>query len=299
MSTIITYDHCICCGSAAISKVFTCKDNTVSKQLFEIWKCDNCTLRFTQHVPDEELIGAYYRSADYVSHTDTKKGLINTLYHRVRNYTVNSKRDLIKKVTGLKQGVLLDVGAGTGAFANVMHQSGWHVTGLEPDETARTNALNAYQLQLGELKNLHQLPAQTYDAITLWHVLEHVHELHNYLEKFFEILKPAGRLIIAVPNYCSFDAEYYNNCWAAYDVPRHLYHFSPKSMQLLLEQKGFYIEAHKPMWFDSFYVSMLSEKDKNGKNNFMRAFWVGLKSNMKAFADTKKCSSITYIVRKK
>jgi 2-polyprenyl-3-methyl-5-hydroxy-6-metoxy-1,4-benzoquinol methylase len=299
MSTIITYEQCISCGSAAISKVFTCKDNTVSKQLFEIWKCDNCTLRFTQHVPDGELIGVYYRSADYVSHTDTKKGLINRLYHRVREYTLRSKRDLIKKVTGLKKGVLLDVGAGTGAFANAMHQSGWHVTGLEPDEVARTNARNTYQLQLGELKDLHQLPAHTYDAITLWHVLEHVHELHDYLEKFLEILKPAGRLVIAVPNYCSYDAEYYDNCWAAYDVPRHLYHFSPKSMQLLLEQKGFYIDSLEPMWFDSFYVSMLSEKDKNGKNNFIRAFWVGLQSNKRALADTKKCSSITYIVRKK
>lgn len=299
MASKINYDHCLCCGGAAVNKVFECKDYTVSNELFEIRECNTCTFRFTRDVPDETAIGAYYQSAAYISHSDTKKGLINRLYHQVRTFTLGTKAKLVREVTGLKRGVLLDVGSGTGAFAFTMKQAGWNVTGLEPDEGARANAWSNYKLQLDELSELHRLHADTFDAVTLWHVLEHVHDLHGYLEKFFEILKPAGRLIIAVPNHSSYDASFYKQYWAAYDVPRHLYHFSPKSMQVLLEQKGFVIEDCKPMWFDSFYVSMLSEKYKHGKDNFISAVWVGLLSNIKAVFNRKKCSSVIYIVKKK
>jgi SAM-dependent methyltransferase len=217
----------------------------------------------------------------------------------VRNYTLKGKRELIRKTTGLEQGVLLDIGAGTGAFTNTMQQAGWNVTGLEPDRIARENALTNYNLNLAELGELDNLVGETFDAITMWHVLEHVHDLHGYFEKFFEILKPGGRLIVAVPNYTSYDATVYKDHWAAYDVPRHLYHFSPKSMQVLLEKEGFMLETIKPMWFDSFYVSMLSEKYKHGKNNLLSAVWKGLVSNIKAMSDTTKCSSVIYIIRKK
>ncbi len=299
MASKVNYDHCLCCGSAAINKVFECKDYTVSNEQFEIWMCNTCTFRFTQDVPDETAIAVYYQSSEYISHSDTRRGLVNRLYHYVRNFTLSTKLNLIKNVTGLKHGVLLDVGSGTGAFAFTMQQAGWNVIGLEPDETARANAFKNYNLQLEELSNLHNLHKDTFDAITLWHVLEHVHDLHGYLEKFFKILKPAGRLIIAVPNFTSYDANVYKQYWAAYDVPRHSYHFSPKSIKFLLEQKGFEVEAVKPMWFDSFYVSMLSEKYRYGKDNFINAVWVGLLSNIKALFSKKKCSSIIYVVRKK
>ncbi|WP_018616456.1 class I SAM-dependent methyltransferase [Segetibacter koreensis] len=299
MASKINYDHCLCCGSAAISKVFDCKDYTVSNENFEIWQCNSCTFRFTQNAPDEASVGIYYQSADYISHSDTKKGLVNRLYHQVRTFTLTSKLNLLKEVTGLKHGVLLDVGAGTGAFAFTMQQAGWNVTGLEPDETARINAVNNYKLHLEELSSLASMHNETFDAITLWHVLEHVHDLHGYLEKFFKILKPVGRLIIAVPNYTSYDAGYYKQYWAAYDVPRHLYHFSPKSMEILLKEKGFAVEAVKTMWFDSFYVSMLSEKYRHGKDRFIQAAWVGLISNIKALFNAKRCSSVIYVIRKK
>ncbi len=295
----ITYDSCRCCGSNAIIKVLICKDHTVSKEAFEIWECSNCTFRFTQNVPDEANIGAYYQSAEYVSHSDTKQGLINRLYHIVRSHTLKSKRNLVQKVTRLKSGNSLDVGAGTGAFTNTMQQAGWKVTGLEPDTTARANALLNYDLKLSELTNLHQLESNSFDAITMWHVLEHVHDLHGYLRTYHRILKPNGRLIIAVPNYTSYDAAVYKQHWAAYDVPRHLYHFSPASMQVLLEQKWFLLEAVKRMWFDSFYVSMLSEKYKHGKENFIKAIWVGMVSNLKAILNIRKCSSVIYVIRKK
>jgi len=298
MAFIINYDHCLCCGSAAISRVFTCKDFSVSKEQFEIWKCSTCTFRFTQNVPAANYIAPYYQSSAYISHSDTKKGLINSLYHLVRSFTLRAKHKLIARVTGLNEGVLLDIGAGTGAFANKMKNSRWNVTALEPDEFAREKALSNYNVELKDLSSLYDLVGETFDAITLWHVLEHVHELNEYLEKFAEILKPQGKLVIAVPNYTSYDAGYYKEYWAAYDVPRHLYHFSPKSMQVLLQRKGFVLEAIEPMWFDSFYVSMLSEKYKHGKQNLLKAIWVGLLSNSKARKDRERCSSVIYIIRK-
>lgn len=299
MTSKIKYENCWCCGGADIKKVFDCKDYTVSNENFEIWQCNSCTFRFTQNVPDASAITDYYKSAQYVSHSDTKTGLVNRLYHYVRSFTLTTKLQLIRKVTELTHGSLLDVGAGTGAFAFKMQQAGWEVTGLEPDEIARANALKKYKLRLEELSYLNNFHNDTFDVITLWHVLEHVHDLHGYLEAFGKIIKPSGRLVIAVPNHPSYDSGFYQQYWAAYDVPRHLYHFSPKSMEILLKKRGFVVEAVKPMWFDSFYVSMLSEKYRHGKDYLLNALWVGLISNIKAAANTKKCSSVIYIVRKK
>ena len=297
MSTI-TYTQCPGCFNTSINKVFRCKDYTVSKEQFDIWECANCTLRFTQNIPDESSIGKYYQSADYVSHSDTKEGVVNKLYHSIRNHTLKTKENLVKEATGKHQGSLLDIGAGTGAFANAMKQGGWHVTGLEPDETARKNALSNYDLSLEDPAKLNQFPANTFDALTMWHVLEHVHDLHGYLQSFHKILKQDGKLIIAVPNYTSKDANTYREYWAAYDVPRHLYHFSPASMKVLLEAEGFKLVQTKPMWFDSFYVSMLSEQYKSG-SNLIKAGLNGILSNLKAVADNKRCSSVIYIAEKK
>lgn len=238
MGAIVTYAECPGCKSQSIAKALVCKDYTVTGDLFEIWECSRCTLRFTQHVPDAASIGAWYQSADYVSHSDTKKGIVNRLYHIVRSYTLGSKRKLVEKVTGKTTGTLLDVGAGTGAFAHTMQSGGWEVTGLEPDTTARGNALKNYGLTLNTLEHLAFMPVNTLDVITLWHVLEHVHDLNGYLDTFLRILKPGGKLVIAVPNYTSKDAEIYNRYWAAYDVPRHLYHFPPLPWIYYLHLKG-------------------------------------------------------------
>lgn len=299
MSEVITYQQCPICKSNNISFAITAKDYTVSKENFEVWECADCTARFTQNIPSADVIGKYYKSQDYVSHSDTKKGIINRLYHWVRSFTLSSKKRLIRKLTTLTTGTLLDVGAGTGAFAATMKKAGWKVTGLEPDETARQNARQNHQLELNSPEELYNQPSDHYDAITMWHVLEHVHDLHGYLDTFKRILKPNGTLFIAVPNYTSFDADTYQEFWAAYDVPRHLYHFSPHSMDILAEEHGMQVVAHKPMWFDSFYVSMLSEQYKNGYNNLVTAFWNGWLSNWEAFSDTSKCSSVIYVIRKK
>ena len=298
MSIPINYTLCPVCGSAGISKVFKVKDNTASQEYFEIYHCSNCQVRFTQNAPSEASIGDYYRSENYISHTDTSKGVINRLYQTVRNISLNQKRRLIEKITGLQKGNLLDVGSGTGYFASTMNKAGWNVTGLEPDEGARKVAQQAHSLNLLPVTELFNLPANNFDAITLWHVLEHVHDVKKYVSTFKNLLNDNGKLFIAVPNYTSYDANSYGSNWAGYDVPRHLYHFTPKTMQWLMKNEGLTIIDIKPMWFDSFYVSLLSSKYKNGNPNWVGAFWTGLISNIQAMNDVKKCSSVIYIISK-
>jgi 2-polyprenyl-3-methyl-5-hydroxy-6-metoxy-1,4-benzoquinol methylase len=289
---------CPVCGAANISKVYSVKDNTVSKEQFDIYHCSNCQVRFTQDPPDESAIGNFYKSEDYISHTDTSKGLINQLYRFVRNRSLHQKRKLIETTTGKQNGSLLDVGSGTGYFAAEMKKAGWIVTGLEPDEGARNVAKEQHLLVLQPSDDLFTLPANTFDAITLWHVLEHVHDVKRYITTFRNLLTDNGKLFIAVPNYRSYDAEAYKEYWAAYDVPRHLYHFAPLTMQWLMKQAGMKIIDIKPMWFDSFYVSLLSSKYKNGNTNWFGAFFTGLISNIRAMSDPKKCSSVIYIISK-
>ncbi len=302
MEQIITYTHCPACKSNLIGAVLEAKDYTVSQKLFEIWHCNDCTLRFTQYVANENGIGKYYQSKDYISHSNTKKGIINKLYHFVRSYTQVEKRKFIQKISKKKNGTLLDVGAGTGTFCNTMKKAGWDVTGLEPDETARQNALSNYQLSLQQLNVLHNLPNDAYDIITMWHVLEHVHDIHGYLQTFSKILKKDGVLLIAVPNYTSKDAAWYQSFWAAYDVPRHLYHFSPLSVKQLMKSHGFTVVDTEPMWFDSYYVSMLSEQYKYGSKNIFRLLKAainGFLSNLPVYFNKEKCSSVIYVIKKK
>jgi 2-polyprenyl-3-methyl-5-hydroxy-6-metoxy-1,4-benzoquinol methylase len=293
--SFVHYTNCPVCGSADIKNVLSAKDYTVSGEKFPIDECTGCSLRFTQDVPDAKSIPAFYKSDEYISHSDTSKGFINRLYQSVRKRTLRNKRKLVEKITGIRAGKLLDVGSGTGAFVNEMNQNGWHVTGLEPDEGARAVAKKLYNVGLENTDRFYQLPAESFDAITLWHVLEHVHDLSAYVQLLKSMLKETGTLLIAVPNYTSKDAAIYKEHWAAYDVPRHLYHFSPQSMKLLMEKHGLKLIEYKPMWYDSFYISMLSSKYKNGKTNLIASFFNGFLSNLKAFGDVKKCSSVIYV----
>jgi 2-polyprenyl-3-methyl-5-hydroxy-6-metoxy-1,4-benzoquinol methylase len=224
--------------------------------------------------------------------------LVNRLYHFVRNRTIVQKRKLIEKITGIKTGKLLDIGSGTGVFIGEMKKNGWEATGLEPDSDARNVAKKVYGVELVNTDHLFQLPAGHYDTITMWHVLEHVHDLSKYVQQIRSVLHPKGKLFIAVPNYTSLDASVYKEHWAAYDVPRHLYHFSPRSMVLLMEKHGLKVLQYKPMWYDSFYVSLLSSKYKNGKTNWLGSFWNGFRSNLAAMSDKKKCSSVIYVIGK-
>jgi 2-polyprenyl-3-methyl-5-hydroxy-6-metoxy-1,4-benzoquinol methylase len=298
MDDLIHYTQCPACGSTTLTGVFKVKDYTVSGEMFEVMECKTCTLRFTQDVPGPASIGRYYQSEDYISHSNTTKGFLNRLYQTVRKRTIRKKRKLVERFSGKSQGDLLDVGSGTGSFAHEMKQKGWTVTGLEPDEGAREVGSRLYGLQLLEPKQLFTFNPGSFDVITLWHVLEHVHDLQGYIHQFKQLLKGDGTLVIAVPNYTSLDASIYREYWAAYDVPRHLYHFSPAAMLQLLEKAGYRIKACRPMWYDSFYVSLLSSRYKSGKTDWIGAVIAGLRSNARAIADSRRCSSVIYIAGK-
>jgi SAM-dependent methyltransferase len=293
---MITYERCPVCESAAIQPVLNATDHTVTGEQFSIFQCAGCSLRFTQNIPDAGNIGRYYRSENYISHSETSKGLVNWLYIRVRKFTLSTKKTFIEDRTGVKNGSLLDVGAGAGAFIHYMQQKGWKVAGLEPDSGAIERAAREYGLQLKPSSDLFSIDPSSFDAITMWHVLEHVHDLHGYIDQIKKICKPGGKIFIAVPNYTSYDADHYSSSWAAYDVPRHLYHFSPAAMHELMRRHQCVIELIQPMWFDSFYVSLLSEKYKTGHSNLFKGFWVGWRSNLKAMYNRRKASSLIYVI---
>lgn len=299
LNKMICYTTCPSCDADDIKPVLEVKDFVVSKEVFSIWHCGNCSLRFTQNIPDEGAIAGYYQSDNYISHTNTRKGLIYTLYHIVRKHTLRKKRKLIATMVGKPSGSLLDIGSGVGIFCAYMQHKGWRVTAIEPAAAVRTAALKQYGLQSLPKEALFDMK-EKFDIITLWHVLEHIHDLHDTMNSLVQLVNSNGRILIAVPNYTCLDATIYKNYWDGYDVPRHLYHFSPKAMQQIAQQHQLIVEKIKPMWYDSFYGCLLSEKHKrNGKKtNFIKGMWNGFVSNIEAFFDHSKCSAITYILRK-
>ncbi|MES2589856.1 MAG: class I SAM-dependent methyltransferase [Bacteroidota bacterium] len=271
-------DNCPICDSSSFEKFKDVTDNMITKEKFTIVKCSDCNFHFTNPIPSEDFIGKYYKGDAYVSHSSSKKGLINKIYNIVRSYTLNKKVALLKDLNVGNE--VLDIGAGTGHFLNACKQKGFSVIGLEPDEDARKFAKDNFKVDLFPLEKLTSIEESSKDIITMWHVLEHVYHLKRDFEILTKILKPSGRIIIAVPNLESYDAQVYSELWAAYDVPRHLYHFRKKDIENLANHFGFKVEKVKPMKFDSFYVSMLSEKYKNG--SIVKAFINGFKSNSKA-----------------
>lgn len=295
-----TTHHGICpvCHSSQIFEVLKAKDHTVSEEVFSIWECKQCTLRFTQDAPIESEVGAYYHSEEYVSHSNTSKGFINNMYQRVRKRTLENKRKLVTQASPDPMGRLLDIGCGTGEFLENMVAAGWEGVGLEPDEGARAQA-QSKNLKVYEPEQLFKVGANGYDAVTMWHVLEHVHRLHEYMGAIHRVLRPGGLLLIAVPNYTSKDAQIYGEAWAAYDVPRHLYHFSPASIGALLPQHRFELERMEHMPYDPFYVSLLSEKYKHGSTRMIPAAFRGFQSWVGSAGDGSKGSSVMYFCRKK
>ncbi len=291
--------HCPICNHTDTHQVIESQDYSLTQESFAIYQCSACNFRFTASIPSQEAIFKYYKFVEYISHTDVKNGWMNRLYHLVRTKTLAQKTNWIQSLFTGHKGHLLDIGSGTGAFVHAMYQKKWTVTGLEPDATTRAKAFENYNIQLQSTDVIFDLPENEYEVITMWHVLEHVHDLKPYIHQCFKSLKHNGRFIIAVPNYTSFDAIFYQKFWAAYDLPRHLYHFSPHAMQVLLNQFGFEIVSIKPMWYDSFYVSLLSEKYKqSGKLGLIRAVLIGCISNIVTLFNPSKASSLIYEVKK-
>lgn len=290
---------CPACGNADWTLRGQAKDFSVSGEWFELRECPKCHLLATHPQPGFDQLGKYYASEAYVSHSDTRKGLVNKLFHAARNFMMKKKLEWVTMASSKTSGRLLDVGAGTGHFAKYMQDHDWQVIALEPDDTARKVAAEKLNLELLPLEDLASQPTSVFDVITLWHVLEHVHDVNGYLNQFHSILKPDGVLIIAVPNHTSVDAKAYGLKWAAFDVPRHLWHFSPASMELLLQKNHFRLAQKMTMPLDGFYVSMLSEKYKDsGFLGMPSAFFSGMKSLMAGKKQVDRGSSIIYVAVK-
>lgn len=289
-------EKCPVCDSGEFMAFLNCKDYTVSRETFSIVECSSCNFKFTNPRPPIEKLGEYYKSEEYISHSNTSKGFINSIYQSVRKYTLLKKLQLISKF--YKTGNLLDIGSGTGEFLNTCKNAKWNVLGIEPDERARKLSTENYSINVKPEEDIDHLLTGSFDVITMWHVLEHVPLLNKRIEDLKRLIKPNGIIIIAVPNCNSLDAKIYKEDWAAYDLPRHLYHFTPKDIEKLFKKHDLKLVNTLPMIFDSFYVSMLSEKNRTGKINLLRSMWNGLRSNLNALKTGKTYSSQIYIIRK-
>lgn len=267
------------------------KDFSVSKEDFDLHHDEALDMLITK--PKPENLEKYYESEDYISHTDSKKSFIDKIYHAVKKFSLKKKLGLINSFE-TEQKRLLDIGAGTGDFLVVAKSAGWKVAGIEPNPSAEQRAK---EKGIHLFSKLEELDGQKFDVITLWHVLEHLPDLEHQIRQISSLLHDKGTLVVAVPNFKSYDATHYGEFWAAYDVPRHLWHFSKTAIERIFQKHTIRLIETKPMLFDSYYVSLLSEKYKTGRQNLIRAFFMGLKSNLKA-KRTKECSSHIYILKK-
>jgi len=271
------------------------KDHSVSQEMFQLVYNTELDFLETSPKPEGEKLWAYYKSEDYISHTDTKRNIFEHVYHLVRSISLKRKIKLISSFNTEHKN-LLDIGCGTGDFLQASKNADWHITGIEPDESARNIANKKTNNSVLKTSQIHTLKDKSFDVITLWHVLEHLPDLDAQIKTFKRLLKSNGRLVIAVPNYKSADAIYYKSFWAAYDVPRHLWHFSKTSISKLFGLHDLQLEKTLPMKFDVFYVCLLSEKYATGFMNPFRAFWQGWKSNLKA-KSSGEFSSLIYVLK--
>lgn len=287
---------CPVCGSPDKSLFQTCKDHFVSGESFSISRCNSCGFCFTDPRPALMDSTGYYDSEKYVSHSKTSRGITNALFHRARGYTLTFKKRLVAKYACDRS--ILDYGCGTGDFLSLMKANGWITLGIEPNSVARKHAIEKHALDVYDETALASIPDHSLGIITLWHVLEHIYPLKDRISSFHEKLNDDGTLIVAVPNMDSYDAKHYGQFWAAYDLPRHIYHFVPDTMIKLMSEAGFAHVKSNAMVLDAFYISLLSEKYKYGSNNFIRSMFLGLLSNLSAFWGNNNYSSLIYIFKK-
>ena len=267
------------------------KDFSVSQEQFDLFHDANLNMLVTQ--PQPENLEKYYESDAYISHTDGNNSWLERCYQMIKKYSLGKKVSLINRFTTHDK-TLLDIGAGTGDFVLAANGREWKTCGIEPNANARDKAANK---GLALYKDLNALEGKNFDVVTLWHVLEHLPDLEEQIARIVSVLSPNGTLVIAVPNFNSYDALYYKQHWAAYDVPRHLWHFSKTAIAKIFAKHQYEIVQTKPMWFDAFYVALLSEKYKHGTQRPLNAFLIGFWSNLCALF-TKECSSHIYILKK-
>jgi 2-polyprenyl-3-methyl-5-hydroxy-6-metoxy-1,4-benzoquinol methylase len=290
----IQIQTCALCGSKQFSPVVSPVDFRASGALFQVVRCDECAHTFTNPRPKDEDLYLFYGDENYISHTNDRRGLFNKIYLTVKKFAIKRKVALVSALSQKES--ILDIGCGTGDFLAACKHAGWKVTGIEPSPNARQYAKETHGFEPLPAEAVFELPEDTYNAITLWHVLEHLPDLNRYFSTLSKLLKKDGVLVIAVPNHQSYDAQYYHNDWAAWDVPIHVSHFTKATMKQWAAKFGFSVVEIKNMPFDSYYVSMLSEKNRNNGFSFLAGFWCGLVSNLNA--GRNNASSLIYVLKK-
>jgi SAM-dependent methyltransferase len=296
---MVHYNKCPLCDSEDAVLYIQTNDFFLSAEPFSIFKCRSCGFVFTQDHPDEGAISLYYASEDYLSHNDSAKGLSGNLYRFSRRLMLKRKRGLLKKLTGSDTGNLLDIGSGTGHFISEMKKTGWKVLGIEINENARKYSISSLGVEVIPPEEISLLQPESFDCVTMWHVLEHFQYPFGYASEIRRLLKPGGTCVVALPNCSSFDADHYRKFWAAYDVPRHLWHFTPGTFSLFAEKTGFKIKSVRSLPLDVFYISILSEKYKGSNFNFLKGITIGLWYSICALFEMKKRSSLIFLLQKK
>ena len=295
----VSIQACPLCGGTQLERALTCVDHSVSGEVYHLCRCRACGFLFTQDFPAEAEIGRYYETPDYISHSDTRRGLVNTVYHWARAYMLGRKARLVMREAHRTRGRLLDIGTGTGYFPHAMDERGWQVRAVEKNAGARIFAKEHFGLDVLPDHVLPTLPDRGFDVITLWHVMEHLEHLNKTWEQLHRLLDDGGVLVVAVPNCSSADARRYGPYWAAYDVPRHLWHFTPDTIQRLAAKHGFILAARHPMPLDAFYVSMLTERYLHHRLPFLRGLLAGTWAWFSTLAAKERSSSMIYVFRKK
>ena len=296
--TRITHTECPLCGGKDFHPLFSCKDHFATGEEFAVCKCNDCTFTFTQDIPEENEIGRYYESPTYVSHSDTNKGFLNRCYHFVRGIMLRRKAGLVASLVDKSKTRLLDYGAGTGYFARAMQKCGWSVTAIEKSEQARRYSQEAFGFEMQPVEALERCEKGCFDVVTMWHVMEHIQGINEFWGELYRILDDEGIAVIALPNSSSYDAQFYRENWAAYDVPRHLWHFSPSTVMKFGRKHGFVLERQYTMPFDGFYISMLSERYKGSALPALRGAWNGFIGWLASWSKKSASSSIIYVFRK-
>lgn len=271
------------------------KDFSVSGEEFQLIKNKEFGYLETTPQPSLKKLSKYYESEDYISHTNSKRNLFEKAYHFIRDISLKRKLKLINSFNS-EEKKILDIGCGTGSFLKIAKDNNWNVVGIEPNEKARSIAIENCGNSIFDTNKIEELKDGSFDVITLWHVLEHLPNLDRQIASLKRLLKANGTLIIAVPNFKSFDAKYYKEFWAAYDVPRHLWHFSKESIIKLFSTKKMIVVKSLPMVFDAYYVSLLSEKYRNTFLRIIPAFFIGMVSNLKA-KQSREYSSLIYVIK--
>ena len=292
---------CPFCESENTKSYLKLKDYFLSQEDFEIYECDECKLLFTTPRPDASVIGNYYKSEDYLSHNEHKKGIVPWIYNQVKKVNIRRKfritaQNRTSKNDDRKKPHILDFGCGVGDFLHFAQQKGCEITGCDMSTDARKYASEKLGKKVLTPEEIFALPDSTFDIITMWHVLEHIDDLRFQTEQLHRLLKDNGRLVVAVPNYMSYDAKYYKDKWAAFDVPRHLNHFHKESLQNVFKGK-FELETIHPLKWDAYYISMMSENYIGKGNSFVKGVVTGCKSNRKA-RKSGEYSSLVYVFHK-